>query len=194
MTTNRQPTCGARTLKDAPCDNPVTVAGTGCHHHPGHHVATVPAPQALSGPPVCPVSAVDAGAKYLARPLDVPTPAQFTCTAATIYAYGHNGDAAALVASDLRKEARDKRATAAARGPGYSWVTEDVIASCLDNANRREQAAAIIDELMPLGRAAVEMGCSFIGSDLAPSALVELVTGMSAALLAAPARVAGAAS
>ena len=102
----------------------------------------------------------------------------FTLTAETVYSYGPDGSSACMVASDLRKMARNDREWAVVPPTGQAnlWVNDAIRESLLDNANRREQAAAVIDKLMPLGRRAVEVGCSLIGADITPAELVEAVT------------------
>jgi len=110
-------------------------------------------------------------------------PPPYTLTATAIYACGRDGDCAPMAASGLREQARQSRALEAAH-PGWRSAAAQAFGDDLDK--RREQVAAVIDELMPLGLAAVEIGCTFIGSDLSPAALVELATGMTAALLAPP--------
>jgi hypothetical protein len=90
-----------------------------------------------------------------------------------------------MIASELRQGLTHSRACQAAYTGYTSASAQEYIAT---RDSRDEQTLAVVEELVPLGRAAVEIGCTFIGSDLTPAELVELVTGMTAALLAAPAR------
>lgn len=99
--------------------------------------------------------------------------APFTLTAEAIYRYGRNGDAAPLVASDLRRDARDSEELLTGTWP--AWLTPAKAASITDRIRRQRQAATVIDELMPHGREAVTVGCALIGSPAVGDELVATV-------------------